>query len=139
MNEKNAKPLYTTISTDYLESLLSAKYILDNITGGTVKESVLRMVINSLMKAKRKHPHFADKMFSLDLVNAQSCLQSLRHDNDVQEHCGLSVAEEILKEEILEANEQYLLGNHEECSKELADVAAVIFRMIEMNESEANK
>lgn len=137
----NAKPLYTTITTEYLEELMSAKYILDNITRGTVRESHLRMVCDSLLKAKTKHPIFADMMFdeSIDMEAIKSLLDNTRHDNDVNEMSHQSNAYDIMQEEILEAMEQFLNGNHEECGKELADTACVIFRMMEMNDAEAKK
>lgn len=135
----NTKPLFTTIDTDYLEALHNYKYIVECITKGVVNENHLRMVCDALMKAKTKHPHFADQMTDLNIDAVNSCLESVRHDNDIQENFGGSIAEEILQEEILEACEQHLQGNRKECGKELADCAAVIFRMMEMNEEGEKK
>lgn len=135
----NTKPLYTTIRTENLEQLMSAKYILDNITKGIVQEKHLRIVCDAMLKAKTKHPHFANVMTDESIESCQAKLKEFRHINDIQENCGFSVADEILEEEILEAMEQYLQGNHKECGKELADSIVVLFRMMEMNDIEAKK
>lgn len=137
---KQTQPLYTTIETEFYKNLLSAKYALDCITRGIINGKHIVLVCDSLMKAKTKHPHFADIFTNNDIKTARSTAFFAKKVNDDREANGkVCVATDILYEEVNEAEEAFLNGDRHECAKELADTAAVVFRMMEMNDEEAKK
>lgn len=138
-NQREAKPLYTTITTEYLYELVSARYILDNITRGTVSESHLRMICDSLKKAKTKHPEFCDKITDRHIDKVRDELVMARKGNDFAERSGISVAEDIFLEEKLESEEKYLEGDVQGFKEEICDRIAVEIRMMEKVDSDANR
>lgn len=134
MNKKT-QPLYTTIETEFYKNLLSAKYALDCITRGIINGNHIVLVCDSLMKAKTKHPHFADT-FCNEEERKKDFLKFIQEKND---NAKTHSASSILLEELVEAQVAWLDGDNDECAKELADTAAVVFRMMEMNDEEAKK
>lgn len=134
----NAFPMFTTIETDYLQKLHSAKYTLDCITKGVINERTLMLICDAVIKAKRKHPCFVSQITDAKIDDVRDELISVRHTNDIQENCGFAFADEIQHEEDLEALESYLLNDHDGFIQETADAIAVKIRMIEFVEKERN-
>lgn len=136
----DARPLYTTISVDYLDSLMKSKFILDSITKGVVSERHLEYIIRSLMKAKAKHKDFCSKITYHEdeesHENVKGTLSNIRSWNDEDEKEGKANAMSILSEEKFEAIEKYLEKDLEGFRDELGDMAAVIVRMMEFADRE---
>ena len=133
-NYTEPKPLYTSVKTEYLEQLKKESETLACICRGVISTRHLALIAESMKKALDKHPHFAEQMTDGSIKECQEALNKSREDNDLLENYGCEIADEILNEEYLEAMEAHLLGKRKECGKELADTAAVILRMMELND-----
>lgn len=94
-------------------------------------DDFLEMVMTEYKGAKEKHPVFADKFTDFVSVrfakNNEDVLKSL---NSLPPY----TATRILKEEIAEATTAYLENDKSHCLQELAQCAAVIFRMADFVE-----
>lgn len=117
-------PLYSQVNTEYLHSLSEFKYVTD-----VIGNDIVHGIADALLYAKRKHPKFADEVTDMDIGECSERLANVRELNDKSNsHFSCS----ILEEEFLEAIEQHLLGDKEECIKEIYHTIAVLVRMVEM-------
>jgi hypothetical protein len=83
------------------------------------------------LKAVRKHPKFADKLFLLaDLARCQEILNETRALNNLDAERGNLPAECLLTEEIYEASEAWIKKDETALVSELYDAVAVLMRMI---------
>lgn len=94
-------------------------------------DDFLEMVMTEYKGAKEKHPVFADQFTDFAIVtfakNYEDLLKSLNSRPPYR-------ATLILKEEIAEATTAYLEKDKARCLQELAQCAAVIFRMADFVE-----
>lgn len=94
-------------------------------------DDFLEMVMTEYKGAKEKHPVFADQF--TDFV----AVAFAKHDEDMLKSLNSRPpysATLILKEEIAEATTAYLEKDKARCLQELAQCAAVIFRMADFVE-----
>lgn len=97
----------------------------------------LAMVADELKKAKQKHPFFAHRFISDEempvLQNSIATqLSAARAAVRITLEYGDLWARDVLECEFLEAQEAYARGNYKECLQELAQCAAVVFRIMDM-------
>ena len=85
----------------------------------------LEMIMLEYKNACEKHPHFVYDFVDKTLDELEVHETILKKYNDTHKNTSLSV----IKEELCEAFVQYLKGNKQNCLVELAQCAAVIFRM----------
>ena len=93
-----------------------------------------------LLKAVRKHPRFADALFSTSernerirataLSQAECGLEEMREDIYLSTRDGTLEASYLLSCEIAEAEVEHMRGNAAETISELYDAVAVLMRMI---------
>ena len=92
----------------------------------------LDAIAAALQHAKRKHPKFADKLFSFKrLVDCSDYLYSFRRELEHEKRTNSTCAKTILKCEELEAEEAFMQGDYEHTLEELAQCGAVVVRMME--------
>ena len=83
------------------------------------------------LKALRKHPRFADKMFNdFSYDDAKDDLEDMRQRLCEDERKGRLMAEALFLCETAEAEVAYKNGNAAETISELYDAVAVLMRMI---------
>ena len=92
----------------------------------------LDAIAAALQHAKRKHPKFADKLFSFKrLVDCQDWLATWRRQLEIEARENRTSAKTFLTCEEVEAEEAFLLGNYHATMDELAQCGAVVVRMME--------
>lgn len=94
-------------------------------------DDFLEMVMTEYKGAKEKHPVFADQFTGL------ANMEIAKHDEDTLKSLNSRPpysATLILKEELAEATTAYLEKDKVHCLQELAQCAAVVFRMADFVE-----
>lgn len=107
--------------------------IIEGIVEGFDEQDCYRLsnfnaILKAAAKSAKKHPHFCDVFVDAELPGIRRSLEAIRTFNDDDGHP--IVARTILAEEVLEALEQYRLGNLDSCMQELYQVGAVVLRMM---------
>lgn len=99
----------------------------------------LELVAAELAAAKRKHPHFVDRITCLSDVGADTHLDINRHSLDIERKAGDVELRSVLACEFYEALQAYTHGDLARARQELAQCAAVCIRAMERIEMEIRK
>lgn len=94
-------------------------------------DDFLEMVMTEYKGAKEKHPVFADQFTALATVAFAKTSENMLKSVNSRPPYSATL---ILKEEIAEATTAYLEKDKAHCLQELAQCAAVIFRMADFVE-----
>lgn len=99
----------------------------------------LSLVLDELENAKRKHPHFIDRMTCLSDVGADTHLKFVRDHLNTSIMAGDCAMYAVLLCEFYEAMQAYAHGDLAHARQELAQCAAVCIRGMEYIENEMHK
>jgi phage repressor protein C with HTH and peptisase S24 domain len=102
---------------------------MDNKDDNTDKH--LEMVKHELANAKKKHPHFVNKVTVLRREKVSSWLEQLRTLLECMTQLKQRDVESILECELYEALDAYTEGDYEHAMQEFAQCAAVCIRAME--------
>lgn len=98
----------------------------------------LRLIEAAYHHACKKHPFFAQEpLVKTSPGYASACLTYVRNELKQSIEDGTVTGYDVLMCEIEEAGYEYAKGDHKACVEELAQCAAVIMRMIDMVQAEA--
>lgn len=97
-----------------------------------LRKDFLADVEAAVVSAERKHPKICDNFCTKSKEDIASLLKIRQYLNDKAEGNGSSEWYEVIREEVLEAVEAFNVGQYELCLKELAQVAAVAVRGMEL-------
>lgn len=93
-----------------------------------LRKEFLADVEAAIVSAERKHPKVCDNFCTLDKDSVKNMLSENRKANDIYEDAGISEFYLVIREEVIEAMEAFVLKDYKQCLKELAQVAAVAIR-----------
>ena len=96
----------------------------------------LELVATELAAAKKKHPHFVDRMTCLSDVGADTHLNFARRSLDIEKKAGDVELRSVLVCEFYEALQAYTHCDLAHARQELAQCAAVCIRAMEYIEKE---
>lgn len=122
----NAVPLYTTVETEWLDELMKGRDLLYSLT---IKREHLKLIKDSLVKARTKHPKFCDRIVENENLERAEMIEALLKKNN--DNATEYSAENLLLEELAEMCTQALKGEKEKAKEECADCIAILVRTME--------